>query len=1075
MRVHINSFTGGEIAPYLEGRTDLPNLARGCRLLRNMLPRSTGGAWRRHGMMYKWTTKHQGRECCLLPFNFSDLDSFVLELGHEYIRFGKNGALIQSGGSAYEVAAEWQESELFDIKYVQVNDVMWGAHTARSPFQLVREADDNWTLQSVQSLISAGGEGALNAWPPMLDANVTQTTLACDHTAVGTAELTASAALFDAEHVGSLWEISHRRDAAFSELTIPVFPPASEVMTITGLPVAGQTFTINGRPYTWRAVADAPYDVLIPATPDLVGTHMIAAINATSGSTFYGPGTAPHQNVVASDGGETTSAASATGVLTSSGSNNLLKTGVTIGTGGDARSYYFATQYDPYWGNSAVNCFVKIGATVTDTLLNLLKAINLSGVGDGTDYQNNNGNMTIHPTVSASVQSPNSLLLTAKTGGTAGNSIPTTVALFYAAGLSFGAATLTGVTAGVSYKVLVEARDVGVAGNSISVAENMDNASWKAGTAGFLTGGTDIDKESAGFTVLGSYKIWSYGLWKGTVVLERRVTEAVGDVQAVYEVLRQWRGNNDRNIVEQGTAESPETLRLRVIDGSGSASADVDIPRFVIEADDVRIYGLVEIAAVTSSTVAQVNIVRPLHSTDATTLWSEGAWSDYRGWPNGVAIHEQRLLFMGTAHEPERVWASASADFLNFRRGTAEANAWSRVLAADEASLIAWGASVGGGLVIGKPKEEWLVTSGDPAASISPTTFQAKEQSQFGAADIQPLKVGARLLFAQEGARSLLEYGFDWQAQSFEAVDLAELALHFTRGGIKQMDFAKKPDDVVWIVTDDGKLLSMTYKRRQEGSVIAWAYHPTSGTVESVAVINGANGLDDVYVAVQRTINGATVRFVEKLDSYTGLALEKCNDLYVAWLADPTDANWDAYLAERVLLTYLDSSVRATSVSPTTTFAGFSHLNGTLVNVQADGSEHDPVLVSGGSITLTRSASTALAGLPYTSQLQPTPFDVQLGDGTSIGKKWKVSDLAIRFYLTGNAQYADDPVTATKWTVALRDASDDANAPIALHTGIKKLAITGTYNDSVSVWIGTSGAEPLAVLGITPSFTIHSN
>lgn len=79
---------------------------------------------------------------------------------------------------------------------------------------------------------------------------------------------------------------------------------------------------------------------------------------------------------------------------------------------------------------------VKIGADLAATLVNLAKAINLNGIA-GTDY---GVGTVIHPTVSA-VAKPASLLVTAKTGGVAGNAIASTETV---TGATFGAATLAG-------------------------------------------------------------------------------------------------------------------------------------------------------------------------------------------------------------------------------------------------------------------------------------------------------------------------------------------------------------------------------------------------------------------------------------------------------------------------------------------------------------------------------------------------------------------------------------------------------------------------------------------------------
>lgn len=84
-----------------------------------------------------------------------------------------------------------------------------------------------------------------------------------------------------------------------------------------------------------------------------------------------------------------------------------------------------------------VNGNVKIGATVNDSINNLVAAINL-GSGAGTKYATA---MTVHATVTAANGAGDTVIVTAKTAGVAGNAYGTTETLTNGA---FGAATLSG-------------------------------------------------------------------------------------------------------------------------------------------------------------------------------------------------------------------------------------------------------------------------------------------------------------------------------------------------------------------------------------------------------------------------------------------------------------------------------------------------------------------------------------------------------------------------------------------------------------------------------------------------------
>lgn len=162
----IPSFNAGEISPYLDARADLEKYASGCRTLENFIIMPYGGVFRRPGTEYLGAAKYGDKRCRLVGFNFSTTTRFVIELGHLYIRFWSNGYQVTSGGLPVEVASPYLETELRDLQYVQINDVMYFVHPAHEPMKLTRVSDINWTFGTVAW-----------DWPAFLDENVTATTI----------------------------------------------------------------------------------------------------------------------------------------------------------------------------------------------------------------------------------------------------------------------------------------------------------------------------------------------------------------------------------------------------------------------------------------------------------------------------------------------------------------------------------------------------------------------------------------------------------------------------------------------------------------------------------------------------------------------------------------------------------------------------------------------------------------------------------------------------------------------------------------------------------------------------------
>jgi hypothetical protein len=181
-----------------------------------------------------------------------------------------------------------------------------------------------------------------------------------------------------------------------------------------------------------------------------------------------------------------------------------------------------------------------------------------------------------------------------------------------------------------------------------------------------------------------------------------------------------------------------------------------------------------------------------------------------------------------------------------------------------------------------------------------------------------------------------------------------ELCPEIGQPGIVRIDCQRLPDTRIHAVKTDGTALVAVISRSED--VMAWIPIETNGSIEDVVVLPAINGdLDDrVYYVVNRTINGQTVRYLEKWAQEIN-----CRGAPVNRLAD-----------SHILYTGL----------PTTAITGLSHLEGQSVVVWADG--HDigtddstetwtqRYTVSGGYITLPSASTNVTVGLSYSSKFK---------------------------------------------------------------------------------------------------------
>lgn len=656
----------------------------------------------------------------------------------------------------------------------------------------------------------------------------------------------------------------------------------------------------------------------------------------------------------------TSAAVAATGVLTFTA---VAVSGQTVTIG--SRIYTWAASVTTTAGT------VRVGATQAESQANLVAAIN-GGAGAGSLY----GSQTApHADVTAAV---------------------------------------------VGSTVVVTARKPGTGAHSVTLTDTMASASW--GDV-FLSGGVNANTvisaaQTAGLRINGTWEVTTYGAWETTLYLERLT--ASGD----WEFVRSWRANKDRNIAVTGETDGEETLRLRIVAGTSSETSTAAGARFILEAADARVDGLVKITAVASAVSATCEVISALLDTSPTYVWTEGAWSDARGYPRAVTMHENRLWFGGSAREPLRVWASVTGDIENFRRSSLDDASISFTPTAGELNPIQWMASQGKQLVIGTMGDEWTITGeGKP---ITPTNVLFERQSTHGSAQVQATMAGEVITFVQRGGRKLRRISARSDADAWATSDMTVLAEHVTQGGIRQMAYGSHPNAILWAVTGTGKLLGLTLEVEQ--NVFGWHVHETDGLVESVAVVYGDDA-DEVWLAVKR----GAVRSIERLDPRV------------------FSRQWE----ELDQMMFLDAAKVIDLAPASATVSGLSHLEGKTVAILADGVEHPTRVVSGGSITLAAPASRVVVGLPFTSELQPSKREVQTDKGTAQGRLWRVSRVGVYVHDSRGGQVADSPSS--------RFEALPFETGAALFSGDLETAIESNARRGVDVVIKTSSPLPLNI------------
>ena len=95
--VELTNFTGGELSPRLDGRTDLTKYTSGCATLENLVVYPHGSAARRPGSTFLAEVANSANKTRLIPFEFSTTQTYMLEFSNLKMRVYKDSGAVLEG------------------------------------------------------------------------------------------------------------------------------------------------------------------------------------------------------------------------------------------------------------------------------------------------------------------------------------------------------------------------------------------------------------------------------------------------------------------------------------------------------------------------------------------------------------------------------------------------------------------------------------------------------------------------------------------------------------------------------------------------------------------------------------------------------------------------------------------------------------------------------------------------------------------------------------------------------------------------------------------------------------------
>ncbi len=400
--------------------------------------------------------------------------------------------------------------------------------------------------------------------------------------------------------------------------------------------------------------------------------------------------------------------------------------------------------------------------------------------------------------------------------------------------------------------------------------------------------------------------------------------------------------------------------------------------------------GVVKVTSVTSGFGAVVQLIRspPSAVSGGTRYWSEGAYSDLRGWPTAPpAVREERLVLAGGAFTPDRVDFTRTAGYrptdLDFKPGLGTGRVVDddavRRFVGDEGDRIVWlaGSTF---LMAGTTAGEFLISGGTVDDPIAPSSIVARPLGEYGSADVMPVLAHDGLIFTAAGAQDLRFIAVA-PDQSKTAGDLTYAAPHITGRGVAEITWMKQPHNLLWVRLADGGQASMSFHAEQ--NVIGWNRHGLAATtapteiqplangmvIESSCVVPGVAGRPRLFMIARRDKGGVPQRLILRM-------------------AEPEDR------------LFLDAA-EAYAGAATNSLSGLDHLTGETITVMAAteagaetapgrgwGQYRDRTVSGAGGATLPEgvTATAAYAGLPFLSRWEGLPPELA-GPGSTTGRK----------------------------------------------------------------------------------------
>lgn len=420
------------------------------------------------------------------------------------------------------------------------------------------------------------------------------------------------------------------------------------------------------------------------------------------------------------------------------------------------------------------------------------------------------------------------------------------------------------------------------------------------------------------------------------------------------------------------------------------------------------------------------------------------------GNPAVPTFFQQRLVLAAPTQGPQTFIMSQTGNYYNLdvHDPVVASDAIVGTLVSGQLNEIKSMISMPSGLMLLSNKAAWQVNGGSAGSAVAPFAVVANANAYNGANDVPPIVANYDILYVQSKGSIVRNLSYNFYNNVFTGTDISVYSSHLFFGyQLLGWAWCEEPFKIAWVVRNDGNLLSLTFLKEQE--LIGWTHNDTNGYFKSVATVTEQiqqGYVDALYVVVQRTVNGNTVQYIERMA--------------------------DRFLSAYANAWCVDAGVQYIGAA-TTSFTGAEHLAGMTVTGLADGVVIPPFTMPvSGNFTLTSAASTVIVGLAFTPQLQTLP--IEIGSPTIQGKRKTIPSVTVRVADTlGLSMGATFDTVVTMKDLVLGNLGSQTNEVVSgLVTGDAMTNINAQWTPQGQYCIQQSNPYPATILGVIPDFTV---